>query len=54
VIWAPRGISFALVHRGLIDTDMNPADSPDASFLNSIPVLGRYGSAEDIAARHAG
>jgi 3-oxoacyl-[acyl-carrier protein] reductase len=37
-------------HGGLIDTDMNPADSPAASYLSSIPVLGRYGSAQDIAA----
>src|SRR5262249_56155497 len=46
----PRGITVALVHGGLIDTDMNPADGPAASFLSSVPVLGRYGSAEDIAA----
>ena len=46
----PRGITVALVHGGLIDTDMNPADSPAASVLSSIPALGRYGSAEDIAA----
>jgi 3-oxoacyl-[acyl-carrier protein] reductase len=46
----PRGITVALVHGGLIDTDMNPADSPAASFLSGIPALGRYGSAEDIAA----
>ena len=46
----PRGITVALVHGGLIDTDMNPADSPAASFLSSIPAHGRYGSAEDIAA----
>ena len=50
MIWAPRGISFALVHRGLIDTDMNPASNPAASFPSSIPAHGRYGSAEDIAA----
>jgi 3-oxoacyl-[acyl-carrier protein] reductase len=46
----PRGITAALVHGGLIDTDMNPADGPAASFLSSNPALGRYGSAEDIAA----
>ena len=46
----PRGISVALVHGGLIDTDMNPADSPAASFLSGIPALGHYGGAEDIAA----
>jgi NAD(P)-dependent dehydrogenase (short-subunit alcohol dehydrogenase family) len=46
----PRGITVALVHGGLIDTDMNPADNPAASFLSSIPALGRYGAADDIAA----
>jgi len=46
----PRGITVALVHGGLIDTDMNPADDPAASVLSSIPELGRYGTAEDIAA----
>jgi len=46
----PRGITVSLVHGGLIDTDMNPADGPAASFLSSVPALGRYGGAEDIAA----
>ena len=46
----PRGITVSLVHGGLIDTDMNPADGPAAGFLSSIPALGRYGTAEDIAA----
>ena len=46
----PRGITAALVHGGLIDTDMNPADGPAASFRSGIPALGRYGTAEDIAA----
>ena len=46
----PRGITVALVHGGLIDTDMNPADGPAASLLRSVPALGRYGTAEDIAA----
>jgi NAD(P)-dependent dehydrogenase (short-subunit alcohol dehydrogenase family) len=46
----PRGITVTLVHGGLIDTDMNPADSSAASFLSSIPALGRFGAADDIAA----
>src|SRR6201993_1398892 len=46
----PRGITVSLVHGGLIDTDMNPADGPAASFLSSIPALGRFGTGEDIAA----
>ena len=46
----PRGITATVVHGGSIDTDMNPADGPAASFLSSIPALGRFGTAEDIAA----
>jgi 3-oxoacyl-[acyl-carrier protein] reductase len=46
----PRGITATLVHGGLIDTDMNPADGPAAPFLSGLPALGRYGTAEDIAA----
>jgi 3-oxoacyl-[acyl-carrier protein] reductase len=46
----PRGITATVVHGGLIDTDMNPADGPAASFLSSIPALGRFGTGEDIAA----
>jgi 3-oxoacyl-[acyl-carrier protein] reductase len=46
----PRGITATVVHGGLTDTDMNPADSPAAGFLRTIPALGRYGVADDIAA----
>ena len=46
----PRGITATVVHGGLIDTDMNPADGPAASLLSSLPALGRFGTAEDIAA----
>ena len=46
----PRGITVTVVHGGLIDTDMNPADGPGADFLSSVTALGRYGHAEDIAA----
>src|ERR1700730_4557228 len=46
----PRGITATVVHAGLIDTDMNPADGPAASTLSQIPALGRYGSVDDIAA----
>src|SRR5260370_1326222 len=45
----PRGITATVVHGGLIDTDMNPADRPGASTLSRIPALGRYGLADDIA-----
>ena len=46
----PRGITATVVHGGLIDTDMNPADGPAAAFLSTVPALGRYGTAGDIAA----
>jgi 3-oxoacyl-[acyl-carrier protein] reductase len=46
----PRGITAVVVHGGLIDTDMNPADGPAAAALSSLPALGRYGGANDIAA----
>ena len=46
----PRGITATVVHGGLIDTDMNPADGPAAEFLSAVTTLGRYGGAEDIAA----
>ena len=47
---APAGITVATILGGLIDTDMNPKDGPGAEFFSGIPALGRYGTAEDIAA----
>jgi 3-oxoacyl-[acyl-carrier protein] reductase len=47
---ASRGITATVVHGGLIDTDMNPADGPAAELLSGVTALGRYGGAEDIAA----
>jgi 3-oxoacyl-[acyl-carrier protein] reductase len=46
----PRGITATVVHGGLIDTDMNPADGPNADLFSSVTALGRYGTADDIAA----
>jgi 3-oxoacyl-[acyl-carrier protein] reductase len=46
----PRGITATVVHAGLIDTDMNPADGPGAGFLRPVTAVGRYGSVDDIAA----
>jgi len=46
----PRGITANVVHAGLIDTDMNPADGPGADLLRSVTAVGRYGHADDIAA----
>jgi 3-oxoacyl-[acyl-carrier protein] reductase len=47
---APRGITVTVVHGGLIDTDMNPADGPGADLLRTVTAAGRYGQADDIAA----
>lgn len=46
---APMGITASVVHGGLVDTDMNPADGPAAGMLKNIPALGRYGTADEIA-----
>jgi NAD(P)-dependent dehydrogenase (short-subunit alcohol dehydrogenase family) len=46
----PQGITATVVHGGLIDTDMNPADGPTADLFSSVTALGRYGTADDIAA----
>lgn len=46
----PRGITATVVHGGLIDTDMNPANGPGADFLSGVTALGRYGTADEIAA----
>jgi 3-oxoacyl-[acyl-carrier protein] reductase len=46
----PRGITVNLVHPGPIDTDMNPADGPQADSMRQSMPLGHYGSGDDIAA----
>ena len=46
----PRGIRVTVVHPGLIDTDMNPADAPGAPGFATHTALGSYGTAEDVAA----
>ena len=48
-----RGVTVNTVHPGAIDTDMNPADpdqNPMAETLASMNPLGRYGTADEIAA----
>lgn len=45
----PRGITVNVVQPGPIDTDMNPADGPNAGMTATIP-LGRFGRAEEVAA----
>ncbi|MEV4008940.1 SDR family oxidoreductase [Nonomuraea angiospora] len=46
----PRGITANVVHPGSTDTDMNPADGPDADEERRHTALGRYCSPDDIAA----
>ncbi|RKS73182.1 NAD(P)-dependent dehydrogenase (short-subunit alcohol dehydrogenase family) [Actinomadura pelletieri DSM 43383] len=46
----PRGITANVVQPGSTDTEMNPADSPDAEFERGFTALGRYGRPEEIAA----
>lgn len=45
----PRGITAVVVHPGSTDTDMNPADGPDADAERSLAALGRYAVPDEIA-----
>ncbi|MFI6818632.1 SDR family NAD(P)-dependent oxidoreductase [Nonomuraea sp. NPDC050328] len=45
----PRGITVNLVHPGSTDTEMNPADGPDAEEERAFTALGRYLDPEDVA-----
>ncbi|MDV9189022.1 SDR family oxidoreductase [Streptomyces sp. SR27] len=45
-----RGITANVVHPGPIDTDMNPADGPYADGQSALTALGRFGTAEEVAA----
>ncbi|NEE04425.1 SDR family NAD(P)-dependent oxidoreductase [Phytoactinopolyspora halotolerans] len=45
----PRGITANVVHPGPTDTDMNPADGPDAEAERALTALGRYGTGADVA-----
>ena len=49
---AAKAITVNTVHPGSIDTEMNPdsPDNPSAEFQKSINPLGRYGTAQEIAA----
>ncbi|WP_327151185.1 SDR family NAD(P)-dependent oxidoreductase [Nocardia sp. NBC_01329] len=45
----PRGITATVVHPGCTDTDMNPADSPDAAGELPYIAVGHYAAPDDIA-----
>ncbi|GAA3100906.1 SDR family NAD(P)-dependent oxidoreductase [Streptosporangium carneum] len=46
----PRGITANVVHPGSTDTEMNPADGPDAEAEKAFAAVGRYGTVGDVAA----
>ena len=46
----PRGITVTNVQPGPVDTDMNPATGDYAETLRRTVALGRYGTADEIAA----
>ncbi|MFB4313955.1 SDR family oxidoreductase [Actinomadura sp. 21ATH] len=49
----PRGITANVIQPGSVDTEMNPADSPEAEHERGFAALGRYGRPEEIAAMAA-
>ena len=46
----PRGITVNTVQPGPTDTDMNPADGPQAADMQSQMAISRHGHADEIAA----
>jgi 3-oxoacyl-[acyl-carrier protein] reductase len=46
----PRGITVNVVHPGSTNTDMNPADGPGAEAQQARTALGRFQTADDVAA----
>ncbi|MEV0292684.1 SDR family oxidoreductase [Nocardia sp. NPDC050710] len=46
----PRDITVNLVQPGSTDTDMNPADGSHAAGQRELSALGRFGTADDVAA----
>ncbi|MGW4943395.1 SDR family NAD(P)-dependent oxidoreductase [Actinoplanes sp. NPDC004185] len=46
----PRAITVNLVNPGPTDTDLNPADGPNADAVNAMTALGHYAEPADVAA----
>lgn len=46
----PRAITVNLVNPGATDTDLNPADGPNAGTINGFTALGRYAAPAEVAA----
>lgn len=46
----PKGITVNAVLPGPVDTEMNPANGPYAEYQKANTALGRYGTAEEVAA----
>jgi enoyl-[acyl-carrier-protein] reductase (NADH) len=47
--FGPRRITVNDVQPGPTDTDMNPADGPDAALMHSVMAINRHGTAADVA-----
>ncbi|HEX2772837.1 MAG TPA: SDR family oxidoreductase [Micromonosporaceae bacterium] len=46
----PREITVNLVNPGATDTELNPADGPNADAINGFTALGHYAAPADVAA----
>ncbi|GIF72361.1 SDR family NAD(P)-dependent oxidoreductase [Asanoa siamensis] len=46
----PRAITVNLVNPGPTDTELNPADGPNAAVVNGFTALGHYAEPADVAA----
>ncbi|MFC4532352.1 SDR family NAD(P)-dependent oxidoreductase [Sphaerisporangium dianthi] len=46
----PRAITVNLVNPGATDTELNPADGPNAGTVNGFTALGHYAAPADVAA----